>query len=156
MNKRFYPAFLDIQGRRAVVIGGGAVAHRKAISLISAGADAAVISPELSPEMERLVEDGKVSHEKRVYAEGDLSGAYIAVAATDDQSVNEKICAEARAMGILINCVSPPEAGNFVVPASVTRGVLTVAVSTAGRDPALAKRVRVGLESFLDDLPADE
>jgi precorrin-2 dehydrogenase/sirohydrochlorin ferrochelatase len=146
---RFYPVFLDIDGKRAVVIGGGPVAHRKAASLIEAGAAVTVISPEAVPAIKRLADRGLLTHKPRRYRKGDLRGAVVAVAATDDPSVNERVASEAKALGILINCATPPDSGNFIVPSSIKRGVLTLAISTAGTSPALSKRLRLDLEAFL-------
>ena len=146
---RFYPVFLDIDGKRAVVIGGGPVAHRKAASLIEAGAAVTVISPEAVPAIARLAERGLLVHKPRKYRKGDLRGAVVAIAATDDQPVNERASSEARDLGILINCASPPSSGNFMVPSSIRKGALTLAISTGGASPALSMRLRQDLEAFL-------
>lgn len=146
---RFYPVFLDIDGKRAVVIGGGPVAYRKAASLIEAGAAVTVISPDAVPAIKRLAERGLLAHKPRRYRKGDLNGAVVAIAATDDKSVNERAASEARARGILINCANPPDSGNFIVPSSIKRGALTLAISTGGASPALSKRLRLDLEAFL-------
>jgi len=149
--REFYPIFLDLTGRRAVVIGGGPVAERKALSLLAAGAEVAVVSPELTPGLAGLAANGKISHEKRKYKRGDLSGAFIAVAATDDPHVNTAASLEAAASGVLINSVRPPGAGNFIVPSSIQKGGLTLAVSTGGGCPALTKKIRKDLEDFLGE-----
>ncbi len=146
---RFYPVFLDIEGKRAVVIGGGPVAHRKAASLLEAGAAVTVISPEAVPAITRLAERGLLTLKPRRYRKGDLRGAVVAIAATDDQTVNERAASEARDLGILINCATPPESGNFIVPSSIKKGALTLAISTGGASPALSKRLRLDLEAFL-------
>ena len=146
---KFYPAFIRLSGRRAVVIGGGPVAARKAAVLASAGAAVAVISPEISPAIKKLADEGAVAHKQRRYRKGDLKAAFIAVAATDDPAVNLRVAGEAEGLGILVNCVSPPEAGNFIVPSKVSRGDLTLAISTGGASPALARRLRQDLEGFL-------
>jgi len=146
---RFYPVFLDIEGKRAVVIGGGPVAQRKAASLIEAGAAVTVISPEAVPAIARLAERGILTHKPRKYRKGDLRGAVVVIAATDDPSVNERVASEAKALGILINCATPPDSGNFIVPSSIKKGALTLAISTGGASPALSKRLRLDLEVFL-------
>jgi len=147
--KNFYPIFLDVAGKRAVVIGGGAVAARKAATLSSAGALVLVISPELHPDLALMVKNGAVAHESRRYQPGDLAGAAVAVAATDNPETNIKAASEARASGVPVNCVRPPDAGDFIVPSSIKRGDLTVAISTGGGCPALSKRIRKDLESIL-------
>ncbi|MBI5190552.1 MAG: bifunctional precorrin-2 dehydrogenase/sirohydrochlorin ferrochelatase [Nitrospirae bacterium] len=150
-TRKFYPIFLDITGRRAVVAGGGPVAARKAGSLADAGADVTVISPALCPQMSALVSDGRARHVARVYRKGDLADASVVVAATDDPAVNEAVCADAKDAGALVNCVRPPDVGDFVVPSTIRRGGLTVAVSTSGGCPALTKKLRRDIEAFLGD-----
>jgi precorrin-2 dehydrogenase/sirohydrochlorin ferrochelatase len=147
--KNFYPIFLDVAGKRAVVLGGGPVAARKAASLYEAGAEVLVISPELCEQLSLMAGKGAIRNLPRRYEPGDLAGAFIAVAATDDPETNKKATAEARAAGILINCVRPPVAGNFIVPSSIQRGGLTLAISTGGGCPALSKRLRRDLETLL-------
>jgi precorrin-2 dehydrogenase len=138
----FYPAFLKIEGKKCVVVGGGAVAARKAGTLLDAGAEVAIVAPELCPGLEKLAGQGRVRHVARGYRKTDLRGAFIAVAATDDMDVNLKICRDAEDLSILVNCAAPPDAGNFIVPSASGRGGLTIAVSTAGRSPMLAKLLR--------------
>ncbi len=159
----FYPAFIKISGRKCVVVGGGEVAARKAKTLLEAGAEVVVIAPEICARMEKLAypadapsasDTGKIKHVARKYGKGDLRSAFIAVAATDDAGVNLKICRDAEKLGILVNCVNPPEAGNFIVPSASERGGLSMAVSTAGKCPALAKLVRRELDNFTSGYPA--
>jgi precorrin-2 dehydrogenase/sirohydrochlorin ferrochelatase len=145
----FYPVFLKVSGKKAVVIGGGPVAARKAASLAEAGARVTVISPELSPAFDGLAKAGAFIHEARRYRPGDLAGAFIAVAATDDSKTNIDAASEADSLGILINSANPPAAGSFIVPSSIHRGGLTVAISTGGACPALSRRLRQDIESFL-------
>ena len=149
--RRLYPAFLDVEGRKAVVIGGGAVAARKAASLVEAGASLTLVSPELVPSLAKLVEEGKARHVARRYEKGDLAGAFIAVAATDDPETNRLAAAEARESGILVNCASPPGSGNFYVPSSIHRDGLTVAISTGGACPALTKALRIRLDEEIGE-----
>ena len=138
-----YPLFLNLTSQPVVVIGAGAVAARKIRSLLAAGASVTVISPKAYrlPKAVRWL--------RRRYRRGDLAGARLVVAATDDQGVNRQVCAEATRRKLLVNCVAPPSAGNFIVPAVARRGRLTVAVSTGGVSPALAKRLRRDLERIL-------
>ena len=138
-----YPLFLNLAGQSVVVIGAGKVATRKIRSLLAAGAHVTVISPHAK----RLLIG--VRWLKRRYRRGDLRGACLVVAATNDLKVNEEICAEAKRRKLLVNCVAPPSAGNFIVPAVARRGRLTVAISTGGVSPALAKRLRRDLERVL-------
>lgn len=138
-----YPLFLDLQDQPVVVIGAGHVATRKIRSLRAAGANLTVISPT----SRRLPKT--VRWLKRGYRPGDLRGAVLVVAATDDEAVNRQVCAEANRRRQLVNCIAPPPAGNFIVPAVARRGGITLAISTGGASPAFAKQLRQELERFL-------
>ena len=139
---RLYPLALKVAGRRCVVVGGGRVAERKAASLHECGADVVVVSPELTPELEALAARGAVAVSRRGFEAGDLEGALLAIAATDDASVNEAVLAAGKARGVLVNVVDKPELCDFYVPACVTRGDLQITIGTGGACPALAKRLR--------------
>ncbi len=145
-----YPLFLNLAGEPATVIGGGQVALRKIRSLLAAGADITVISPEAPAPLRTLARSGKIRWVRRRYRAGDLRGARLVIAATDDQGVNHRVCTEAKRRRLLVNCAAPPDAGNFIVPSVVRQGQLTVAISTGGASPALARQIRRGLEQFLD------
>ncbi|MFO8101241.1 MAG: bifunctional precorrin-2 dehydrogenase/sirohydrochlorin ferrochelatase [Dehalococcoidia bacterium] len=140
----YYPAFLDLRNKRCVVVGGGGVALRKVEMLLEHQAQVTVISPRLCEELERL--EGKVTIAGRGYQKGDLEGAFVVVAATDDPVTNERIATDAEERGMLINVVDVPSLSNFIVPSYLKRGDLTVAVSTGGKSPALARRIRSCLE----------
>lgn len=142
----YYPIFLNIRGKRCVVVGGGLVALRKVKALIDHGAKVEVISPELCPELSQMAQNGTIRLQRRSYDSGDLEGAVIAIAATDDGETNNKVAEEARAKGVLINVVDDLEHSDFIVPAQFHRGDITIAVSTAGRSPALARKIRTKLE----------
>jgi len=139
---RYFPAFLDLKGKICVVVGGGRVAQRKVLSLRKAGASVKVISPELTPLLARLKEAGKIIHRPHFFRAGDLRGAFLAVAATDDRATNERVFRQASLQKILVNVVDAPPWSNFIVPSMVARGELLVAVSTSGKSPALAKWLR--------------
>ncbi len=142
-HKSYYPAFLDLSGKKCVVVGGGAVAERKARSLCAAGATVAVVSPLLCRGLARLASNGAVRHIERTYRSGDLRGAFLVIAATSDAAVNERVARDA--VG-LVNVVDRPGRGNFIVPALVERGKLMIAVSTMGLSPALSRTIRKELE----------
>lgn len=146
---RYYPAFLDLQGKQAVVIGGGPVAARKVNSLLPTGAQVTVISPDLTPELARLSERRSVEVLRRGYTPGDLRGAYLAVIATDDPDLNRQAAVEARAEGVLVNTVDDVAYCDFIAPAVVQQGDITLAVSTNGKSPAMARFLREQLELFL-------
>ena len=155
LGKRYYPISLDVNGKRCVVVGGGEVALRKVKVLLEHEAIAQVLSPELCAELEDLYAAGSIMAAKRPYADGDLAGAFVVIAATDDFDTNRKVAAEAEKLGILVNVVDTPNLSNFIVPSHLRRGDLTVAVSTGGRSPALAHRIKEELENiFVDDYAA--
>ena len=142
----YYPVHLSLQGRRCVVIGGGAIAAGKVEGLLEAEADVKVVSPWLVSELQKLVEEGRIVHIARPYQDGDLAGAFLAISATDDGAVNEQVWREAAARRLLVNVVDDVLQCTFIAPAIVRRGDLTVTISTAGKAPALAVRLRQWLE----------
>jgi precorrin-2 dehydrogenase/sirohydrochlorin ferrochelatase len=125
-----------------VVVGGGAVATRKARKLFQAGAEVVVVSPEVLPELQGM----SVEIRERPYEHGDLEGADLAFAATDSREVNAAVAREANARGVRINVADRPTEGDFAVPSTLRRGGLQVAVSTGGASPTLARRIRNELE----------
>ncbi len=143
---RYFPAFLDLQGKTCVVVGGGRVGERKVRGLAKAGARVKVISPELTAPLVRLRDQGKIVHVSRPYRRGDLRAAFLAVAATGDRITNEEVFREALRERVLVNVVDDPAHSSFIVPSVVKKKDLIVAVSTSGRSPALARVVRRKLE----------
>jgi precorrin-2 dehydrogenase/sirohydrochlorin ferrochelatase len=146
---KYYPVFLRVAGRRCVVIGGGAIATRKVESLLAAGAHVTVVSPSLTADLAARAACGAIEHVARAYRSGDLRGAMLAFAATDDEAVQADAAREAEAGGVLLNVVDRPQVCTFIAPSILRRGDLTVAVSTSGGAPALARRVREDLERLL-------
>ena len=138
----FYPVFLNLRGRRAVVIGGGAVAEQKVLGLIAAGAHVTVVSPETTPRLAELAAGGGIDLRRRPYRTGDLAGAWLAIAGTDDRGANAQVWAEAEREGVLLNAVDDLDHCSFIAPAIHREGDITVAVSTSGKSPALAARLR--------------
>lgn len=143
---KYYPVFLDLKGRTCLVVGGGVVAERKVRSLVAAGARVTVVSPSVSPGLASLAAEGSIVHKKNIFVEADLDGAFLAVAATDDRGLNERITEACRGRGILVNSVTSPAGSSFIVPSVVERGDLLIALSTSGASPALARRMRERLE----------
>jgi len=143
---KYYPAFLDLRDRPCLVVGGGPVAERKAIVLFDAGADLSVVSPTLTPHLLELADKGKITYHPRNFNEHDLTGMFLAVAATDDDAVNDAVAHACRKAGILVNVATSPDESTFIVPSVVERGDLLIAISTCGDSPALARRVREELE----------
>jgi len=143
----YCPLLLNIQAKKCLVIGGGEVALRKAQMLLEHGAVVEIVSPNLCPQLSQLVKDGAVKAEKRAYNNEDLNGSWLVVAATDDAGVNEKVAAEARKRKILVNVVDRQDISDFIVPSYFRRGDIIVAVSTSGKSPALARKIRSQLET---------
>src|SRR5260370_32861497 len=138
----FYPFFLDLRGRRCVVVGGGNVARAKIRELLHAGAAVTAICPDPSFDLEELATLGRLEILWREYRTGDLEDAFLAIAATDDRETNAEIWAEAEHRGIPINAVDDLPHCSFIAPAVHRQGDVTVAVSTGGKAPALAVRLR--------------
>ncbi|MBI5195914.1 MAG: bifunctional precorrin-2 dehydrogenase/sirohydrochlorin ferrochelatase [Nitrospirae bacterium] len=141
----YYPVYLNLRGKKAVVAGGGNVAERKALALLKAGAAVAVVSPELTERLGYLKKKGKITHIRRQYKKGDLRNAFIVVACTSSEKTNTEIARNAKC---LVNVVGTPSEGNFIVPSTVKRGHLTIAVSTGGVSPAVSKAIRKELEKL--------
>ncbi|MNO66317.1 Precorrin-2 dehydrogenase [compost metagenome] len=147
---RFLPIMLDCEGQLVVVIGGGVVAERKVNGLLEAGAVVKVVSPSLTDTLNTLAEKGHMTWMDRTYAPGDLRGAFLVYAATNDRAVNEKVAQASKQLGIHVNVASHAEAGNFISPGVIRRGRLTVAVSTSGAGPLAAASIKSMLEEALD------
>lgn len=151
----YYPISLNVRGRKCVVIGGGQVALRKVRTLLEHGANVEVISPELCAGLGQLADKDSIHVLNRVYQEGDLTGAFITITATDDSSVNQQVIGEARRKAVMINVVDDADNSDFIAPSYLQRGDITIAVSTAGRSPALARKIRTVLEKeFTDEYAA--
>mgnify|MGYP002777995533 CR=1 FL=1 len=145
-----FPAFLDLAGRRVLLVGGGAVARRKAEALLESGADVVVGAPTLVPELARAVAEGRLAHRAGVFVPEWLEGAWLVIAATDDAEVNAAVAREAEARRVWANVVDDAPRCSFQVPARVERGPLQVAISSRGEAPMLARWVRERLETELD------
>lgn len=143
---RYYPVNLNIDGHRCLVVGGGAVGTRKALSLLDCGAQVVVVSPKISSRLAGLAREGKIRVERRPYQSSDLKGIFLVIGATDDESLNRRIHRNAEKRGLLCNIADRPEICNFILPSVVRRGALTISISTSGSSPALAKKLRKELE----------
>ena len=144
-----YPVNLILTGRRCLVVGGGSVAERKTESLLAANADVTVISPDLTAKLSSWAEQGRIRHVERQYRSGDAAGYRLVLCATDCAAVNELAAREARQSGALVNVADTPELCDFTLPARLQRGSLSVAVSTGGQSPALARELRNELAKHL-------
>lgn len=142
----FYPLYIDLEGKKCVVIGGGDVAERKVASLIECGADVTVVSPQFTSGLVRLAEEGRITALQRGYGPGDVDGATLAIVATDNNELNRQVHQEATEKNIPVNVVDVPELCSFIVPSTVRRGDLVISISTSGSCPALAKHIRKQLQ----------
>jgi len=144
-----YPVAIKVQGRRCLVVGGGNVAERKVAGLQECGAEVVLVSPELTPELERLVADGRVIHLNREFVEGDLEGVHLAICATDNKALNREIARLCENRRIPVNVVDNPELSTFFVPSVIRRGPLCIGITTGGNSPLLARRLREELEEHI-------
>lgn len=144
----YYPVFLDISERRCVIIGGGAVAQRRIEGLLAASAKVTVVSPAITDALAQLVAQGAIRHVARAYEPGDLAGCNLAFVATDDRDIDQSIFSEARLRGVWVNSADNPENCDFILPAVVRRGNLSVAVCTEGASPATTRAIREELETY--------
>jgi precorrin-2 dehydrogenase len=138
----FYIACLRLEGRRCLVVGGGEVGLEKVEGLLACGAAVTLVAPDAVAELEDLAREGSIGWERREYEAGDLEGAFLAIASTDDTDVNIRVYEDAEARAMLVNVVDVPPLCNFILPAIVRTGPLAIAISTAGASPALAKRMK--------------
>jgi len=146
-----YPITLvGLAETRCVVVGGGHVAARKIAALRESGARPVVISPVLCQALRCQVENSEIDAIERAYRPGDLAGARLVIAATDDPAINEAVWREADSRACLVNVVDDPAHCNFYVPATVRRGSLAFSISTGGNSPTLARRIREALEMQFD------
>lgn len=142
----YYPIMLDVRGRSAIVVGGDRVAAEKAGVLSASGAHVGVISPVFCAELLLQGEQKQVTLHSKAYEPGDLAGAFVVIAATDDPQLVQAIWSETQEHGQLVNIVDVPEYCSFIMPSVLRRDQLTIAVSTEGASPSLAKRIRYNLE----------
>jgi uroporphyrin-III C-methyltransferase / precorrin-2 dehydrogenase / sirohydrochlorin ferrochelatase len=147
---RYFPLFVDLDGRRVVVVGGGPVAERKLELLATSGAQLMVVAPTLTPRLAAARDAGRLAHLPRAFVPGDLDGARLVIAATAEPAVNRAVAAAAEARAILVNVVDDLELSGALLPAIVDRSPLVVAISTQGTAPALARRLRAQVESVVD------
>lgn len=151
----YYPMFLELQDRRCLVIGGGREAQRKVEGLLAAGGRVAVVSPTLTDDLQRLLGEGKIEWVQREYQDGDVEGYDVCMVATDDGAANAQVAAEGKRRRVWVNAADDPANCDFILPAVIRRGSITIAASTGGASPALARRLREELEAYLtDDMPA--
>jgi precorrin-2 dehydrogenase / sirohydrochlorin ferrochelatase len=143
-----YPIFAIIDQKPCLVVGGGAVGERKVQDLCAVGARVTVVSPTLTPRLAAMAAAGEIRHLPADFSPEQVAGMALVMAATDDPEVNGRVSAAARSRDIWVNVADAPELCTFIVPAQVRRGELTLAISTGGASPALARRLRQELEQL--------
>ena len=143
---RYFPINLEVSGKPAIIVGGGAVAARKCSALLDAGAHVTVIAPRLDSILAQMSIKGEIHHVAREFSPGDLAGAFLVFAATDSPLVNRVVAEEAKARNILADIADAPGLGSFTLPAVMRRGDLQIAVATGGKSPAMARHIREQLE----------
>lgn len=143
---RYYPLYLDLKEKLCAVVGGGEVAERKVGSLLEAQARVLVISPRITPALRDLWEKGVIECREEEFVERDIPELFLVIGATDDPRLNLRISAWARRQKALVNLVDDAAGSDFIVPSWICRGDLTIAISTAGKSPALARKIREELE----------
>jgi precorrin-2 dehydrogenase/sirohydrochlorin ferrochelatase len=154
MEDTLYPIFLKLTGKTVAVIGGGKIAERKVLSFIGTGARIEVTSPELTDELFRLAEAGKIVWKNKLFDAGDLANAFLVIAASNDRATNQLVKASAE-NGQLVCLADDKENSDFQIPSVVRRGKLALAISTSGASPMLAKAIRTKLEQDFDERFAD-
>lgn len=140
--------YVEMKGRPCLVVGGGTVAERKIAALLENGAKVTVVTPEATDNVARWSKQGLLKLLARRYRAGDTVGFHIVFAATDDPNLNEAVYRECQNGGTLINSADDPDRCDFILPSVLRRGDLTVAVSTGGQSPALARTIREELELY--------
>lgn len=146
---KYFPISIHLEDKLVVVVGGGEIACRRIESLLKCGARIKVVSPEVLPRIVFLDQSGQLSLDKRPYRRGDVKGALVALTATDDREVNQLVWEDAQRYGVLLNTADEPALCDFIMPALVRRGDLTVAISTEGKSPALASNIRRRIDEML-------
>ena len=145
----YYPVYIQLREQPCVVIGGGKIAEGKVQGLLAASAKVTIVSPELTSHLHELVEQNQITYIARAYQSGDLTGAFMVICATDQVKINHKVWQEASANRQLVNVVDDTPRCNFIAPAILRKGDLTLAISTAGTAPALAVRLKERLQEQL-------
>jgi uroporphyrin-III C-methyltransferase/precorrin-2 dehydrogenase/sirohydrochlorin ferrochelatase len=146
---RFLPIFLNIRDKSCLVVGGGQVAARKVYLLHRAGGRVTIVSPQLCAELQRWADSGDLVYQARGFADGDIQGHSLVIAATNDAELNQRVASLAQSQGIPINVVDKPDLGSFIMPSIIDRTPVQIAISTGGASPVLARLLRAKLETFI-------
>ena len=148
-QESLYPVFLKLHDRCCVIAGGGRVAGRKIDALLECGARVTVVSPEAVEHIKQLAAQGRIRWQRTTFTDKALDGSFLVFAATDDAAENSRIAALCRRRGLPVNCADEPGWCDFFVPAVLRRRSLTVAVSTGGKSPLLARQLRDAIAQFV-------
>jgi precorrin-2 dehydrogenase / sirohydrochlorin ferrochelatase len=151
LEYRYYPVSLDLKDKKCLVIGGGKVAERKIIALLECKAMVYVVSPKVTSYVDNLANKGKIYLEKRTYQKSDIKDSFLVIGATDDELVNKEIAINCNIDNVLLNIVDDPVKCNFILPAVLRRGSLSISISTEGKSPLLARRIKEKLEKDFDE-----
>ena len=146
---RYYPLLLDLKGKKCIVVGWGRVAQRKVHSLLKTRAAVQIISPNLTQNLKRLVDQNKISWTTSHYQKRYIRNSFLVIAAVSDKKINSKISRDTQKSKILVNVVDSPKESSFIVPSNISRGDLIISISTSGKVPALSKRIRKDLTKLL-------
>jgi precorrin-2 dehydrogenase/sirohydrochlorin ferrochelatase len=146
-----FPIFLKLEGRQCLVVGAGTIAAPKIDSLLRAGGAVTVVAPRATPDIEAKAQAGELRLHLREFRDSDLDGVFLVVTATDVQPVNHRVAEQARRRNVLCNSVDDPPDCDFFYPSVVQRGDLQIAISTAGKSPALAQRLREEIDAMLPE-----
>ncbi|WP_242647747.1 precorrin-2 dehydrogenase/sirohydrochlorin ferrochelatase family protein [Lacrimispora saccharolytica] len=151
MTVAYFPFFVDIEGKRCLIAGGGTVAFRKALTLMDYGPDIVIVAPRVIPEMERLIKEsrGKLTWRRREVKETDLATMDFVIAGTSDEEVNRRISNWCRERRIPVNVADQQEECSFIFPALIKDGDITVGISTGGNSPALARYLKKQLKDAI-------
>jgi precorrin-2 dehydrogenase/sirohydrochlorin ferrochelatase len=146
-SSALFPMFLKLTGRSCLVVGAGLIGEAKLVQLLTTGAQIRVVAPEATAVVQQWANEGKIRWERRTFDERHLEGVFLVIVCTSSSSLNSRIFYAAKRHGVLCNVVDAPDLCDFYYPALVRRGDLQIAISTSGRSPALAARIREQLEA---------
>jgi len=145
----YFPAFIKLDNMKILIVGGGYIASEKLEHMLDFTKDISIIAPKLSTHMKEMIEQNKLDYKQRIYEQNDIDGFGIVIVAVDDIEVQKSIYNEAREKGILCNSVDSVDYCDFIFPSYIKNGDLTIAVSTSGASPAVAKHLRKFLERII-------
>lgn len=148
---KYYPMMLNIENKKCVVVGGGTIAYRKCLELLQYGGLVTVVADNIKGKFLELIEAKTIRYIKAYYEERYIEDAFIVIASTDNNNVNAQIFKDCSKRNILVNVVDDPINCNFIVPAKIRRGDLTISVSTNGKSPVLSKQIKEELEKHYDE-----